>query len=74
MDSLQREYSSDRILLSRKTHYHQEMERHANSCRTKMEIQIVDALAASGLHKDDALRKVWIEMFGILFALNIENC
>jgi hypothetical protein len=71
MDSLQREYSSDRILLSRKTHHHQEMERQANSCRTKMEIQIVDALADSGLHKDDALRKVLIELFGISSALNI---
>lgn len=65
MDSLQREYSSDRILLSRKTHYHQEMERQANACRTKMEIQISDALTDSGLHKDDALRKVRIELFTI---------
>lgn len=58
MDSLQREYSSDRILLSRKTHYHVEMERQANSCRSKMEVQILDALADSGLHNDHALRKV----------------
>ena len=58
MDAYQKEYATERLSLSRKTHHHLEMERQAHSYRVKMETQILDALADSGLRSNDVLRTV----------------